>query len=108
MQTSVEGLPALDLGFLVQFRPQGFIGPHPGDVPTFHHSFYVKSRTSHQERHFAPGQHIIYGRVSQVLIPSQGELLIGVHDVNQVVGHALAFLGRWFICADVHAPVDLP
>ena len=48
------------------------------------------------------------GCVSHILVPSQSELLIGIHDVNQVVGHALALLGRWLICANVHAPVDLP
>ncbi|MBT9163911.1 MAG: hypothetical protein DDT24_00832 [Chloroflexi bacterium] len=50
---------------------------------------------------------VVYCCIRQVFVGCQAEILIGIDDVNQVVGNLSTFLGRRLGGADVQVAVHL-
>ena len=106
-QPAVQRFSPLRAGLRFELRPQLRVRRDRRDAPTLNHCLDVLPRAAYQERQPPAGLDVGDGSVRQSLILSQGQHLVGRHDIQQVVRHTGAFCGCDLGRADVHAAVDL-
>ena len=78
-----------------------------GDLPALQQRPDVLARSPYHHGKPAPGPDVPDGGPGQVQEERQAEVLVGLQDVQEVMGHTGAVLGGGLGCADVHLPVYL-
>ena len=86
---------------------QRLVRRHFGNAQSLYHGALVERRAANEEGHVPAPVNGVDGATSKGLELGQAQRLIGVAQIEQVVGDLGAFGGRGLGRADVHAAVKL-
>ena len=98
-----EHVVELRRGLLFQLVAVGQVGHAVAHDVALGDGGDVQPRAAHQEGDVAPGKDAVDGLVGQALEVVHGKEVVGLADVDQVVGNALHLLGRDLAAAQVVA-----
>jgi len=101
----------IDVSLTSQFFyiiPEFGVGRNPRHLPAFQHGADIQAGAPHQEWQAAPPENVPDGPAGYFEIDGQAEIIIGVNDIDEVMGNGGQFLRGRLGRADIQVAVDLP